>query len=48
MALISVLLTALSEEIGRRGFLAPTFYRALGFGWVGIATGIIWVSSTFH
>jgi membrane protease YdiL (CAAX protease family) len=33
MALNSVLLTALGEEIGWRGFLAPTFYRALGFGW---------------
>jgi membrane protease YdiL (CAAX protease family) len=38
----SGLLTALGEEIGWRGFLAPTFYRALGFGWAGIATGIIW------
>jgi uncharacterized protein len=40
--MVSNLLTALGEEIGWRGFLAPTFYRARGFGWAGIATGIIW------
>jgi CAAX protease family protein len=42
MAMVTGLLTALGEEIGWRGFLAPTFYRACGFGWAGIATGIIW------
>jgi uncharacterized protein len=42
MAMVTGLLTALGEEIGWRGFLAPTFYRARGFGWAGIATGIIW------
>jgi membrane protease YdiL (CAAX protease family) len=38
-AMVSNLLTALGEEIGWR---APTFYRACGFGWAGIATGIVW------
>jgi membrane protease YdiL (CAAX protease family) len=36
------LLTALGEEIGWRGFLAPAFYRARGFAWAAVATGIIW------
>src|SRR5437773_2032618 len=42
LAMVLNLLTALGEEIGWRGFLAPTFYRARGFAWAGIATGIIW------
>ena len=42
IALGQNLLTALGEEIGWRGFLAPTFYRALGFGWAGVGTGVIW------
>jgi membrane protease YdiL (CAAX protease family) len=41
-AFVFGLLLALGEEIGWRGFLAPTFYRALGFGWAGIGTGVIW------
>lgn len=36
------LLTALGEEIGWRGFLAPAFYRAGGFAWASLGTGIIW------
>jgi len=36
------LVFGLGEEIGWRGFLAPMFYRTLGFGWAGIGTGIIW------
>jgi uncharacterized protein len=42
MAFVSGLLMSLGEEIGWRGFLAPTFYRGLGFAWAGIGTGIIW------
>src|SRR5437667_5087525 len=33
LAMVLNLLTALGEEIGWRGFLAPTFYRARGFAW---------------
>jgi hypothetical protein len=33
---------ALGEEIGWRGFLAPTLYRTRGFLWAGIGTGLIW------
>lgn len=42
MAMVSRVLTGLGEEIGWRGFLAPAFYRSLGFAWAGIGTGIIW------
>jgi membrane protease YdiL (CAAX protease family) len=42
MAACVNLMTALGEEIGWRGFLAPAFYRARGFAWAGAATGIIW------
>ena len=42
MALVTNLFTALGEEIGWRGFLAPAFYRARSFAWAGLATGIIW------
>jgi membrane protease YdiL (CAAX protease family) len=41
-ALAQGLLLALGEEIGWRGFLAPTVYRALGFAWAGIGTGLVW------
>ena len=41
-ALAESLVFALGEEIGWRGFLAPTFHRTRGFGWAGIAVGIIW------
>jgi uncharacterized protein len=41
-ALAENLVFALGEETGWRGFLAPTFYRARGFGWAGIVTEIIW------
>jgi membrane protease YdiL (CAAX protease family) len=40
--IVQSLLTALGEEIGWRGFLAPNAYRALGFAWAGIGTGVIW------
>lgn len=36
------LLTALGEEIGWRGFLAPALYRLGGFGWASLTTGLIW------
>jgi len=36
------LVTALGEEIGWRGFLLPTWYRAGGFGWAALGTGILW------
>ena len=36
------IVSALGEEIGWRGFLAPAFYRANGFAWASIATGVIW------
>src|SRR5262245_34232943 len=36
VALIQSLLTALGEEIGWRGFLAPTLYRAFGFAAAGL------------
>ena len=42
MGMASGLLMSLGEEIGWRGFLAPTLYRGLGFGWAGVGTGIIW------
>jgi CAAX protease family protein len=42
LALLPSLLTALGEEIGWRGFLAPTLYRMRGFGWAGIGTGVVW------
>ena len=42
MALVTNLFTALGEEIGWRGFLVPAFYRARGFAWAGLATGILW------
>ena len=40
--LVENLVFAFGEEIGWRGFLAPAFYRAFGFGWAGIGTGVIW------
>jgi membrane protease YdiL (CAAX protease family) len=42
VVMLSSLVTALGEEIGWRGFLAPTLYRTRGFAWAGIGTGIIW------
>ena len=42
IAALDTLVRALGEEIGWRGFLAPAFYRARGFGWAGIGTGILW------
>ena len=41
-ALAENLMFALGEEIGWRGFLAPTFYRVGSFAWAGVGTGIIW------
>jgi membrane protease YdiL (CAAX protease family) len=42
IAMVQSLVTALGEEIGWRGFLAPAFYRTRGFLWAGIGTGLIW------
>jgi membrane protease YdiL (CAAX protease family) len=42
IAMVQSLVTALGEEIGWRGFLAPTLYRTRGFLWAGIGTGLIW------
>lgn len=42
IAMVHSLATALGEEIGWRGFLAPTLYRTRGFLWAGIGTGLIW------
>ena len=41
-ALAIAVFLGLGEEIGWRGFLAPTLYRLHGFGWAGIGTGLIW------
>jgi membrane protease YdiL (CAAX protease family) len=41
-AMVSAVLKGLGEEIGWRGFLAPTFQRFRGFAWAGVGTGIIW------
>jgi membrane protease YdiL (CAAX protease family) len=41
-AIAQSLLTALGEELGWRGFLAPALYRTRGFLWAGIGTGLIW------
>jgi membrane protease YdiL (CAAX protease family) len=42
LALAQNLVFALGEEIAWRGFLVPALYRAGGFAWSGIASGIIW------
>jgi membrane protease YdiL (CAAX protease family) len=42
MALAQSVVFALGEEIGWRGFLVPSLFRARGFAWSGIASGVIW------
>ena len=42
VAVVQTLVTALGEEIGWRGFLAPTLYRTRGFLWAGLGTGFVW------
>jgi membrane protease YdiL (CAAX protease family) len=42
LAMVQGLVFALGEEIGWRGFLVPTLYRAGGFEWAGIGMGLIW------
>jgi len=41
-ALVQNVFFALGEEIGWRGFLVPALYRVRGFGWTGVASGVIW------
>jgi membrane protease YdiL (CAAX protease family) len=42
LALVQNVFFALGEEIGWRGFLVPALYRMRGFGWAGVASGVIW------
>jgi membrane protease YdiL (CAAX protease family) len=42
LALLQGIVLTLGEEIGWRGLLVPALYRAGGFGWAGLASGLIW------